>query len=636
VKSQRFWIVAALVLIASCSGQGSSSFSAMPPAAGPPGIGVSGNGVRFVVKLPRTAVKAGPPVSGPGNAAFAPTSMVTPTPFAPPTPLTTPPSIGATSGTGGTSTVLVTGLASVKIVVTPVGQRPLPPTVLPIGVGQNCTTSSGTMQCALINPLAPGNYTATVAVYNGASGGGALLGPISTVAFTVSAQKQNTVQLAIGGVPNAIAVAGASFATHSATGVGFTIYSESAQPFIAGAVDSSGDWIVGPGSPTFTVTQSGATGGGWVITAPAAQTPNTLQIDPPSTISSASITVTAQYADSTCLQAGAVCSTTFPVANDLQVLFVANCTGSCNSKSASGVPGSVTMYSPPYNGAPTATILNGVVQPIALLTDSALNLYVANAFGGNANTGSIAIYAPPYTGQPTILTAGINNPGAIAMDPSGNLWVANQAGNGLNGSITEYVAPFTGGAARTVGNFAGVPTGLAFDPQGNLFVATGGALLEYAAPYGGAPASIVSSLSVANGFSFDASGDLYYVDSNGAVELFTPPYTEPPMQLQRVSGGLGLVATFQSGGLLFVPDAAGNVQQYVAPFTGPPQGIAQSSSTAKGIAVDGAGNVFVGYCGSGCGNTGSDSVTIYSPPYNGTQTVITNGVAAPSAITLTR
>lgn len=108
------------------------------------------------------------------------------------------------------------------------------------------------------------------------------------------------------------------------------------------------------------------------------------------------------------------------------------------------------------------------------------------------------------------------------------------------------------------------------------------------------------------------------------------------MQLQRVSGTLGLLATFQTGGMLFVPDAAGSVQQYVAPFTGPPQGIAQSSSTARGIAVDGAGNVFVGYCGSGCGNAGTDSVTIYSPPYAGGQTAITSGISAPSAITLSR
>jgi streptogramin lyase len=262
---------------------------------------------------------------------------------------------------------------------------------------------------------------------------------------------------------------------------------------------------------------------------------------------------------------------------------------------------------------------------------------VANAFGGKSNAGSITIYAPPYTGAPLTIANGIDNPGAIALDPSGNLWVANQAGSGLNGSVAEYAPPFGGGPVRTIANFTGVPTGLSFDAQSNLFVGNGSALLEYPPPYNGNPITIASSLSVANGFTLDSTGNLYYVDSNGATSLFTPPYTQPPMQLPRVNGSLGLLATFPNGGLVFVPDASGNVQEYVAPFTAAPQGIAQSSAAARGIAVDGAGNVFVGYCGSGCGNTGTDSVTIYAAPYGtGSQSVITAGIAAPSAITLSK
>ncbi|HTA37863.1 MAG TPA: hypothetical protein VK760_02245 [Candidatus Acidoferrales bacterium] len=587
------------------------------------------------MKLPRSAVKAG--LAGPGSTALLnPNAFVTPTPFGTPTPMPTMTPGPGSPSLGGTSTPVIGGIASIKFVVTPVGQRALPPTVLPIGPGQNCASTAGTMQCTLIEPLAPGNYTTTVAVYGGPNAGGPVLGPVQTIAFAVSAQKQNAVMMAIGGAPDALVVTGASFAVHPAANNGYTIYSENPQPFIAMVQDGTGDTIVGPGSPTFNITAAAVSGGAWQVTGPSPQAPSTLTIDPPATLSTANVTVTAQYVDQTCAQAGAVCSTTFPVANDLQMLFVANCTGSCNSKSSGGVPGSVTMYAPPYSGAPTATILSGVVQPIALLTDSNLNLYVANAFGGNSNAGSVSIYASPYTAVPTTVTTGVNNPGAIALDPNGNLWVANQAGNGLNGTITEYTPPFLNGPVRTISNFTGVPTGLQFDPQGNLFLANGSALLEYAAPYSGVPAIVISGLSVANGFSFDAASNLYYVDSNGAVSLYTPPYTEPPMQLQRVSGTLGLLATFQAGGMLFVPDAAGSVQQYVAPFTGPPQGIAQSSSTARGIAVDGAGNVFVGYCGSGCGNAGTDSVTIYSPPYTGGQTAITSGISAPSAITLSR
>jgi len=585
------------------------------------------------MKIPRSAVKTAAPTNLGGTITALPTA--TPPTMSPPASLNPSPLPGS-GGVGGTSTVPVTGITSAKFVVTPVGMRSMAPVLLPIGAGSNCTTSGALMQCTLVAPLSPGNYTAAISIYGGINGSGPLLGPVQTVAFTASAQRQNTVPLAIGGVPAAVTVAGAALAVHPAANNGFTIFSESAQPFVASAQDAAGDTIVGPGAPTFAITASGGSGGAWQVTAPSPQAPNLLSIDPPATNSTASITVTAQYSDGSCSLAAAQCSVTFPVANDLQLLFVANCIGSCNSKSAGPVPGSVTVYAPPYTGAPTATILNGVVQPIALLTDASMNLYVANAFGGTSNGGSVTIYAPPYTGQPTTISSGINNPGALALDSAGNLWVANQAGNGLSGSVTEYAPPFTGGPVRTITSFSGVPTGIALDPQGNLFLANGSALLEFAAPYTTLPATVISGLSVANGFTFDATGNLYYVDSNGAVELLPPPYNQPPLQLQRVTGSLGLLAAFQTGGMLFVPDSSGNLQQYVAPFTGPPQGIAQSSSSAKGIAVDGAGNVFVGYCGSGCGNAGSDSVTIYAPPYSGTQSAITTGIAAPSAITLSR
>ena len=242
----------------------------MPPAAGPPGLGVGGNGVRFVVKLPRTAAKAG--LAGPaGGAPLAnPNAFVTPTPLTTPTPMPTMTPAPGSPTLGGTSTPTIGGIASIKFVVTPVGQRSLPPTVLPIGSGQNCASAGVTMQCTLIEPLSPGNYTTTVAVYGGANGAGPVLGPVQTIAFSVSAQKQNTLPMAIGGIPAAISVAGASFAVHPAANNGFTIYSENAQPFIAMVQDATGDTIVGPGSPTFGITSGASTGGAVASDGPVA------------------------------------------------------------------------------------------------------------------------------------------------------------------------------------------------------------------------------------------------------------------------------------------------------------------------------------------------------------------------------
>ena len=597
------------------------------------GSAPGGNSVRFILKIAKSQVRSAPLWSpsqaaanaAPANGFPAVAASATPAPFGTATPSATPVPVSAL-------------VASVKLAIMPFGGHMAQTTVLNLSTTP-CPVSSGLLQCTAGQALQPGSYTVAVTAYGSANAGGTALGPTQTLPFTVAGTHASVVSMAIGVLPAAVAAAPAGYGVRGSFANGFTLYGAAQQTFLASAQDQYGDAIVGPDSPTFTaVAGAGASGSGsWQIGQPSSAVPNGIPIVPPAaSISNATIAVTAQYQDQTCAQPSAVCTGSFSVTNDLQMLFVANCTASCNGKSSSGVPGSVTVYAPPYTNPPATTILNGVVQPIALLTDASMNLYVANAFGGAKNRGSVTIYAPPYTGTPVSIASGVDNPGALALDPSGNLWVANQGGNGLSGSIAEYVSPFGGAPARVLTNFAGVPTALAFDAQADLFVANGSALFEYAPPYNGSPFTVASGLAVANGFTFDPAGDLFYVDSNGAVEVYEPPYNAPPIQLPRISGTLGLLASYPAGGLLFVPDGSGNIQEFVAPFTGPPQAIAANNPSAKGIAVDGAGNVFVAYCGSGCGNNGSDSVTIFAPPYNGTPSTMTSGISAPSAITLSK
>lgn len=489
-------------------------------------------------------------------------------------------------------------------------------------------------QCSLLMPLAPGAYTATIGLYAGANAVGMPLGTPQSIALSVGATRPPTVAMATGEAPAAVSIATSSFAVRGSQAAGFTFYGTTAQSAILNGIDASGDVLVGPGAPTFTATIGG---GGWQVTQPASATPNVVTITPPNnTVAGATLAVTAQYPDGTCQQAGAVCSASVQLANDLQLLMVANCSANCNGKSGGPVPGSVTVYAPPYTAPPTTVILNGIVQPNALLTDAQANLYVSNAFGGPNGTGSITIYAPPYTGTPTTIASGINNPGAFALDAAGDLWVANQAGNGPNGTIAEYAPPFGGKPIRSLSGFTGVPTGIALDTNGNLFVTTGSALYEFASPYTGPPNQLVTGLAVANGITFDGSGNLIYADSNGAVQLFAPPYDAPPTQLPRINGTLGLLAAYPAGGVVFIPDGSGNVAEFAAPYNGPPQVIQTGNPNAKGIAVDAAGDVYVSACGSGCGNNGTDAITVYTPPYTNPPTTITSGVVAPSAVTLTK
>ncbi len=581
-----------------------SGGGAPAPAAG----GIPSNETRLVLSLPASEL---PPLP---YAGAMPTGSVPPS--APPAPL------------GAAATI-----ASFKLTTTLQGTRAPTTTVFPLGAPA-CTSAQVQARCVVGIALAPGSYTATVQFYANPAASGAPLAPPTTLAFTVGTRAQTTVALAIGTPPAAVAITSSSYAVVGAQASGFTLYSTAAQTLTVDAVDGSGDVIVGPGAPTFSATING---GGWQVTPPSSTAPNTLTVTAPSADNgSATLTVTAQYPDQTCAQPGAVCSGTAALTNDLELLMVANCTANCNGKSGTPVPGSVTIYAPPYTGAPTAIILNGIVQPNALLTDAAANLYVSNAFGGVDDTGSVTIYAPPYTGAPTTITAGIDNPGALALDASGNLWVANQAGSGNNGTVTEYAPPFTAKPIRRIASFPGVPTGIALDAQGDLFVATGSSLYEYPVPYGHAPVTLISGLAIANGIAFDASGNLIYADSNGNVQLFAPPYDGPPTQLPRINGTLGLLAAYPGAGAVFIPDGSGNIAEFATPYTSAPQVIQAGNPNARGITVDAAGDVFVTYCGSGCGNSGNDAVSMFVPPYTAAPISITSGVSAPSAITIAK
>ena len=73
----------------------------------------------------------------------------------------------------------------------------------------------------------------------------------------------------------------------------------------------------------------------------------------------------------------------------------------------------MTVYAPPYSGAPIATIANGINDPLSLTLDKSGNLFVANH-----GTNSVTEYAAPYTGGPVAtITNGVLDPVSLATFP---------------------------------------------------------------------------------------------------------------------------------------------------------------------------------------------------------------------------
>lgn len=204
-------------------------------------------------------------------------------------------------------------------------------------------------------------------------------------------------------------------------------------------------------------------------------------------------------------------------------LFVANGSGS----------NTVTLYSPPYGGAPAATISSNVDDPVSLALDSNGDLFVVNS----ANN-TVTAYAPPYAGVPTTISRGLNTPNSLALDGRGNLFVANL--NSTPNSVVEYSPPFS----NSSGPVATITSGV--NEQGsiavlstNLFVPNQGAntVTEYAAPYTGSPTTIIGGQSQPVALAIDATGNLYVANyGNNTVTVYAAPYA--PGSWATISNGI--------------------------------------------------------------------------------------------------
>lgn len=224
-------------------------------------------------------------------------------------------------------------------------------------------------------------------------------------------------------------------------------------------------------------------------------------------------------------------------------LFVANGNGS----------NTVTLYSPPYGGAPSATIASNVDDPVSLALDSSDNLFVVNAA---ANT--VTEYAPPFTSTPTTISKGLNTPSSLALDVRGNLFVANL--NSTPSSVVEYAPPFTNASApvATVTNGVNEQGSIAVI-SANLFVPNQGAntVTEYAAPYTGTPTTIVGGQSQPVALAIDTAGNLYVANyGNNTVTQYSAPYA--PGSWTTISSGIAAplalaLSPATSGGATLIP-----------------------------------------------------------------------------------
>jgi len=225
------------------------------------------------------------------------------------------------------------------------------------------------------------------------------------------------------------------------------------------------------------------------------------------------------------------------------------------------------------------TFASGFNHPTGIAIDGAGNVYVAE-------TGNNAIKKIPAGGGSVVtLVYDFSQPMGLAIDAAGNIYVADYGNN----AIKEI--PAAGGAVVTLGSGFNHPYGIAVDNSGNIYVGDSGNNVVKKMPAGGGtPVSIGSGFNSPEGVAVDASGNVYVADyGNGALKKIP------------AGGGSTIILAHGLVGYPVAVDDAGNVYFPGDAVNGSiTELLASGGSTAVGfgfgaggVAVDGAGNVYV-------------------------------------------
>jgi sugar lactone lactonase YvrE len=228
------------------------------------------------------------------------------------------------------------------------------------------------------------------------------------------------------------------------------------------------------------------------------------------------------------------------------------------------------------NSAGTVYVADTGNHALRVVTSAGVVSTLAGAAGvsGNADgTGAAALFGYPY---------------GVAIDSSGNVYIADHNNDTIRkmtpaGAVTTFAgaagipgsANGVGGAARFNG-----PTGVAVDGAGNVYVAdsgnmsirkiTAGGIVTTFVGYSGVAGSsdglgAIARFNAPQGVAVDGSGNVYVADTNNnTIRKVTTGGT-----VTTLAGAAGQTGSF---------DGLGGAARFDAPY---------------GVAVDGAGNVYV-------------------------------------------
>jgi sugar lactone lactonase YvrE len=301
------------------------------------------------------------------------------------------------------------------------------------------------------------------------------------------------------------------------------------------------------------------------------------------------------------------------------------------------------------DGAGAAARFN---NPCGVAVDGAGNVFIADARNNTIRKVTPAGAVTTLAGTADLLSgsadgagavARFDNPSGVAVDGTGSLFVVDFGNNTIRKVTPAGVVTTLAGTAGLEGNADGTgadarfyqPRGLAVDGAGNLFVADVGnstirkitpdgvvtSLAGAGGPYGSADGTgAAARFSMPTDVAVDGAGNVFVADSNnGTIRKITPSGVVSTFAgsagqygskdgtgaAARFAGPIGLAA--DGVGNLFVVDFGNNTIRKVTPggvvstLAGSAGQYGSTDGTGaearfyypSGVAVDGAGNVFV-------------------------------------------
>ncbi|MBV8155322.1 MAG: hypothetical protein JOY98_12925 [Candidatus Eremiobacteraeota bacterium] len=401
----------------------------------------------------------------------------------------------------------------------------------------NCAPVDQGTTCTFPLPLAPGHYTGTIATYDGPAGCQTVnacntLSSNQSFPLTVTAGRSNAPSIALYGVASQLEIepVGNNARVLGNGNQNVTVSGlNSVGTFALYGLDADNNLILGPGSPTFTLPSQPsinwtASIRGNLLTFTTGSsfqgndTPFFVQVGP------SCVTVGSPCSFTLHLYMGALVAMADSTKNTVHVVIPGVGTGADFGTS------SIANY---------ATVTNGVSGP----TGVAFNDATAELFVANGSNSTVTVYVPPYTGAP-IATLHVPFLGAIAVDAAGDVAAASNTFG--SDSVEVFFAPSYGVPAVQPLSHPATSLAFAYGSNPDLWVGTSGSVAAYAAPYT-APAAHTVAATDPVSIDLDGNENLYVSDATAETVtkyLSASSYAAGPSATGLFNAGCVLVGYF--------------------------------------------------------------------------------------------